>query len=291
MKRMKERVQTGWRVDTMLTQYCKLSSGTRLSVHFLFDLVANARFLAAYIPSSSSLIDDAIEVLEFSHIYLADLDTSLARAGTTKLVLFGDSEPYELTNVPFSGRVFLYFDEALREHERERISCRSAEIHLSPIIRDLTYLAKLDRWEKPTLFISHDSRDKEAIAKPLTNHLQKTYRYKVWLDAYTLQVGDSLRSSIERGLKECKVCVVILTPAFLANTGWTKKEFDSVFTREIVERDEVIFPVWSGITPREVYEYSPSLADRVGANWDDGIVKVAQQIHSALDPSTGGRVP
>jgi TIR domain len=56
----------------------------------------------------------------------------------------------------------------------------------------------------------------------------------VWYDEFALKIGDNLRDSIERGLKECRKCVLVLSPNFLTNGGWTKKEFDSIFTREIL---------------------------------------------------------
>jgi hypothetical protein len=57
----------------------------------------------------------------------------------------------------------------------------------------------------------------------------------VWYDQFSLRVGDSLRESVEAGLKECHKCILVLTPNFLSNKGWAKHEYSSIFTREIVE--------------------------------------------------------
>ena len=92
----------------------------------------------------------------------------------------------------------------------------------------------------------------------------------VWYADFSLRVGESLRESIERGLKETRKCILILTPNFLKNEGWTKREFNSVFTRELVDNANVILPVWHEVTQQEVYEYSPSLADKVALIWSDG---------------------
>src|SRR5688572_16110446 len=104
----------------------------------------------------------------------------------------------------------------------------------------------------------------------------------VWYDEYSLKLGASLRESIEIGLKECKKCVLVLTPNFLSNTGWTKTEFNSIFTREMIEQEDFVLPVWQGVAPRQVYEYSPSLADRVAVDWSIGVAEVASRLRRAI---------
>lgn len=94
-----------------------------------------------------------------------------------------------------------------------------------------------------------------------------------------------MRESIERGLKEARKCVLILSPNFFSNNGWTKTEFNSIFTREVLEQKSVVLPVWYGVTPEEVYEYSPSLADRVGVKWDLGPDEVIRQLYQAITAS------
>ena len=139
-----------------------------------------------------------------------------------------------------------------------------------------------NKWEKPRGFISHDSRDKEAIAEPLAVQMSQIM-CPVWYDQFALKVGDSLRESIEKGLKECRKCILVLTPNFLKNGGWTKLEYDSIFTREIVEQRRVILPVWDQVTADDVYQYSPILADRVAAQWSDGVEEVARKLLAAID--------
>ena len=96
----------------------------------------------------------------------------------------------------------------------------------------------------------------------------------VWFDEFSLRVGAKLRESIERGLKEATKCVLILTPHFLANIGWTNAEFNAVFTRELVKSSNVVLPVWCDVTRDQVYEYSPALADRMAVQWSLGVDEV-----------------
>ena len=138
------------------------------------------------------------------------------------------------------------------------------------------------KWEKPLAFISHDSRDKEAVAKPIALYLQR-FLCPVWYDEFSLKIGDSLRDSIEKGLKECKKCILVLSPNFLSNKGWTKKEFDSIFTREILEEQKLVLPVWFNVSKKDVYEYSPSLLNVKGADWNSlGEEEVCRQIHNVI---------
>lgn len=83
-----------------------------------------------------------------------------------------------------------------------------------------------------------------------------------------MRAGDNLRDSIEKGLKECHKCIIVLSSNFFSNAGWTKKEFDSIFTREILEESNLVLPVWFEVDDkREVYEYSPSLLNVKGLDW------------------------
>jgi hypothetical protein len=135
--------------------------------------------------------------------------------------------------------------------------------------------------EKPMAFISHDSRDKDAFVRELALQLIQN-GCMVWYDEFTLKVGDSLRETIERGLRETKKCIVVLSPNFLGNTGWGKVEFNSVFTRELVEKEKVILPVWLNVGVQDVFDYSPSLADKLGISAQLGIPEVARRLAVAL---------
>jgi len=105
----------------------------------------------------------------------------------------------------------------------------------------------------------------------------------VWYADFSLRVGDSLRESIERGLQETRKCILILTPNFLNNEGWTKREFNSVFTREILEKRNVILPVWHEVSQQQVYDYSPGLADKYALPWSEEQKEdVAEKLQQAV---------
>ena len=105
----------------------------------------------------------------------------------------------------------------------------------------------------------------------------------VWYDEFSLRVGDHLRESVEHGLTEARKCILVLSPNFLSNTGWTKTEFNSIFTRELLERASVVLPVWYNVTAKDVYDYSPSLADRVALDWTKlGQDEVVRRLYGAI---------
>jgi hypothetical protein len=74
-------------------------------------------------------------------------------------------------------------------------------------------------------------------------------------------------------------CILVLTPNFLANTGWTEAEFNAIFTRELVERKDVVLPIWHGVSAGDVYDYT---ADRVGVPWSLGTDEVVRRLHRSI---------
>src|SRR5882672_5293005 len=91
------------------------------------------------------------------------------------------------------------------------------------------------------VFISHAYEDKEAIARPLAEALQKA-GLKVWFDEFSLRVGDSLSQSINKGLAQSKYGVVIISHAFLAKQ-WPQRELAGLFGKEDDNRN-IILPIW-----------------------------------------------
>jgi hypothetical protein len=75
---------------------------------------------------------------------------------------------------------------------------------------------------------------------------------------------------------------VVITPHFIANEGWTREEFDGIFTRELVEKKDVLVPVWHEVTRQQVFDYSPTLANRVAIDWSLGADEVSRQLKRAI---------
>lgn len=112
--------------------------------------------------------------------------------------------------------------------------------------------------KKYDIFISHASEDKDTIVRPLATILERL-SVRVWYDEFSLQLGDSLTASIDKGLQESRFGLVVLSKAFLSKK-WTDYEYRSLMTREI-DGERVILPLWYGVKKEDVQNYSLYLAD------------------------------
>ena len=112
--------------------------------------------------------------------------------------------------------------------------------------------------KKYDIFISHASEDKGAIVRPLATILERL-SVRVWYDEFSLQLGDSLTASIDRGLQESRYGLVVLSKAFLSKQ-WPEYEYRSLMTREI-DGERVILPLWYDVTKEDVKSFSLYLAD------------------------------
>lgn len=248
------------------------------------DIEANAKYWYFYIPpveDLSACLSTLFRSSEFSACQLSPDGNGLQ-------VITGHSDYSEKQTsdtLQFTRRVHLYLDADLRPQDRAALTGEALSQGYFLSVRDREYARKRSETEKPLAFVSHDSRDKDLFVRALVSELAKNY-CTVWYDEYSLKVGDSLRENIERGLKESSKCIVVLSQNFLSNSGWGKAEFNSIFTREILEKNNVILPIWLGVDVKDVYDYSPSLADKVGLHASLGAAEVAQKLAGVLRAGT-----
>ncbi len=112
-------------------------------------------------------------------------------------------------------------------------------------------------------FISHATEDKESFVRPLAERLTEL-EMNIWYDEFQLKVGDSLRRSIDNGLKNSKYGIVVLSNSFFSK-NWTQYELDGLVTKEM-NGIKVILPIWHKVSKDDVISYSPTLADKVALN-------------------------
>ena len=245
-----------------------------------YDFEANAKYWYIYIPEKSDLsacLGAIFASPEFAECRLGpEGDGALVEMGHSDY-----SERLSSSTLQFTRRVHLYLDFDISLVNRNSLAAEVLGKGFYLSIRDREYACKRSQFEKPLAFISHDSRDKESLVRRLAQELVRLM-CPVWFDEYSLKVGDSLRASIEKGLKEARKCIIVLSPNFLSNEGWSKAEFDSIFTREILEKTNVILPVWHNVGVREIYEYSPRLADKVGLPSSLGVEELARKLSGAV---------
>jgi hypothetical protein len=244
-----------------------------------WNFAANATYISFYIPEMPGLeCPEVFALNQIPEILTWPENKVGVQAGIGR-------ERKDARELVFTGQIYLYSERPVAEEHRKRLVTEAKAAGHRLTFRSAEYMNERNKWERPRAFISHDSRDKTGIAQPIALQLQKLL-CPVWFDEFSLRVGDSLRESIERGLKECSKCILILTPNFLNNTGWSKREYDSIFTRELVEKQRVILPVWHGISVEDVYRFSPILADRLAVQWSLGVDEVARRLLQAVDTPT-----
>ena len=247
-------------------------------IHCDFD--ANAKFWSFFIPEN-------VDVRGYVRCILSQELTSRCFLSSN-----GDDvqcnirfQPYldvaRSETLIFTKKIFLYLDASIHPDLRREIVEMGQERGFFIDIRDREYSIKKSEFEKPLAFICHDSRDKESLAAKLAFEMAKLH-CPVWYDEFKLKVGASLRESIEKGSKQASKCIIILSPKFMSNGGWSKAEFDSIYTREIVEKKNVILPVWHGVGLKEVYEYSPRIADRFALDSRSGVEELARGLVGAV---------
>ena len=270
-----------------LSVHCEWKiSSCLVTAKILQDHKANSKFWSFFVQSSFSpsiketireLIELVISNSNFKKcIFNSDLN------GNEDIITKGGFEDYltDSSDLLFTRRVTIYIDEEVDKETREYFyNHHKAELFVK--ILDKGYAKIRSKYQNPLAFISHDSRDKDLLVRELASKMT-TMMCPVWYDEYSLKVGDSLRESIESGLKKSKKCIIILSSNFIENNGWTKAEFDSIFTREIHERKNIILPVWHNINKQQVYNYCPRLLDKVALNSSEGIDSLAHKLVSAI---------
>lgn len=262
-----------------------LSGSSSIEASILCDFSGYKSFLALYIPGEGVTLDYFLRVLKkleygrtqlmfegritlpAARFFHGEMQVKNENPFTVLVRFFDDSAWISISSLEASRRIFIYAETQLTENEMLQLKTEGKNLGHEVQFRSKRHAGKRVVLERPLAFISHDSRDKQEVARKIAIHLQRLM-CPVWYDEFSLSVGNNLRESIEKGLKECHRCILILSPNFIANKGWTKKEFESIFTREILEQSQLVLPVWYGVNSRDVYEYSPALLNIKGLDWN-----------------------
>src|SRR5215207_8684596 len=93
------------------------------------------------------------------------------------------------------------------------------------------------RTAKPSIFISHSSRDK-AVASHLATRLNFC-AIDVWLDDWELEVGQSLTDEIAKAMDDSRFIAILITENY-NKTVWTKTEYKKALAREQKEKRTVM---------------------------------------------------
>lgn len=129
-------------------------------------------------------------------------------------------------------------------------------------------------------FISHASEDKETFVTGLAEELERR-GLKIWFDAFTLRVGDSLREKIDYGLSNSRFGIIVLSPNFFAKS-WPNAELNALHDRQMRDGRKVILPVWHNLDHDQIARRSPLVAGLLATNSALGLKRVADDLLNAI---------
>lgn len=233
-------------------------------LHLIFSIKNYNQFSAITVDKVEEDIIKMVDIL----MILDDYDGK----GFKMNFLNKKSDKFE--NIPHTRNVYLYCKEL--GVDRDLLIKFFLEKNLRLHIRDKNYFDM----EKPDFFISHDSNDKEKVARPLFEELTKR-GYKVWYDEFSLKIGDSLVDSIDEGIRTCKKGIIILSPNFLSNESWAKSELQAIRVKHI-QKGNIILPIWHNISAKDLDEQY-WLLNIFGGNTNKGIADLVNQIEKSLN--------
>jgi hypothetical protein len=190
-------------------------------------------------------------------------------------------ESVKLDECTFVKNIFVYIDRVINESEKNIILEYGKKIGFSIILRDRNYAVESNDLAVPLAFISHDFRDKDDLVRELARELY-SLNCPVWYDEYSLKAGDNMRECFEKGIKEAKKCIVILSSNYLSNDGWAKTELETILMRELYKKENILIPVWHNVDTEKIYDYSPQLLNRFGLSTKNGIKSLAKDLASLL---------
>ncbi len=266
--------------DWVLTER---DGGERINtvIRITFDWKAGVKYPSIYIEESRHAANLILKAIKEPEIFVEAADgVSIAYQTGPQT---GPREPRKL---PMANRLIAYTPTSISPPDQAHLEREAHERGTLLTIHDKGFFEhRAALCDKPIAFISHDSRDKGEFVRDLAARLVLS-GCPVWYDEFSLNPGDSLRESIENGLKQCERCILVISPNFITNEGWGKVEFNSVFTREIVEKMNVVIPIWHGVSRDQVYEYCPSLANKVALNSNSGIEAVVRKLKAVLRPAS-----
>lgn len=92
----------------------------------------------------------------------------------------------------------------------------------------------------PSVFLSHSSVNKTFVRR-VKNSLEQ-YKIKTWLDESNIKPGESITESLQKGLLECDVLLLFLTPHSV-QSGWVRTEWQSRFAAQVSTRKVRVIPL------------------------------------------------
>jgi hypothetical protein len=233
------------------------------------DIEALKKRAWKYVEMEANTVVESIEFLESFQLLGSKDSVLLVKTKDSKYpewYVVGGDTPINL----YDARKFESADEAFSFHKGIMLRIMDRNYNESPVPpKEIGYDA----------FISHATEDKKFV-RPLAETLKEN-GFRVWYDEFELEIGDSLRESIDKGLVNSRYGIVVISQQFLSK-NWTQYELNSLVAKEI-DGEKVILPIWHNITKEQILSHSPMLADKVALSSAKLTVnEIAQKIGATL---------
>jgi TIR domain-containing protein len=106
----------------------------------------------------------------------------------------------------------------------------------------------------------------------------KSFGADVWVDEFSLGLGQNIARAIDRGIACSRIGVVLVTPTVIAGRSWVEKEFSA-----LLDGKETVIPILHEVTLEQLQEYSPLLHLQKGLSTAGHTVEeIARLIASTL---------
>ena len=133
------------------------------------------------------------------------------------------------------------------------------------------------------VFLSYASEDRQ-YAVSLKQALNEA-NVSVWIDVEEVSLGEPILPAIERGIKESRYAVLLLSPSYTAKS-WPKVEFDALMKRQIDARGGPgILPLLhGGLSQEQLAEFSPTIGTLRNTTTDRSLLHVVEEILRVVEP-------
>ena len=170
----------------------------------------------------------------------------------------------------------------------QRKAIRRANAHASQAAtsrKKVVFRKTGTRRSQHAAFISYAGEDRDKIAKPLSEALARR-GWTSWLAEREMRATGSPRSIIDRGLREARFGVVVLSRSYFGKF-WPEAELDALLAREERTGEKVVVPVLHEITRDELGQLSPIMAGRMTINAKTGVERTADEVSRSFKKELG----
>ena len=125
------------------------------------------------------------------------------------------------------------------------------------------------------IFISHASNDKPFVRK-LANALLSE-GFPVWLDSWSLSLGDSLLDKIYEGIENSSIVILVIS-SHAVESGWVNRELNAALSKEEQTGRKFVIPI-----KIDRCDAPLKIADRLHADFSSSFAESLARLSDYLD--------